>query len=150
MVAYSFKSRFVIPILVGLGDITPGDGVFNVRGFQISTFCRKNLPLPKRQTIRANGKRRHARPGEAIQLYTGMRTKQCRKIGESKCESVHKIEMDISWHALYIEVDGRAVKGGGIHDFARQDGFANGEDMLQFWQEEHRGVSHFDGSLIKW
>lgn len=148
MVAYSFKSRFVIPILVGLGDITPGDGVLNVRGFQISTFCRKNLPLPKRQTIRANGKRRHARPGEAIQLYTAMRTKQCRKIGDAKCESVHKIEMEITECSLYIEIDGRTLKS--IHDFARQDGFEHGEDMLQFWQEEHRGVSHFDGSLIKW
>lgn len=34
----------------------------------------------KRQTIRAIGKRRHARPGESLQLYTGQRTKACRKL----------------------------------------------------------------------
>ena len=105
---------------------------------------------PKRQTIRANGKRRHARPGEQIQLYTGMRTKHCRKIGDAECKSVHEIDMEIGKHTLYVEIDGRAMKGGRIHDFARQDGFEHGEDMLQFWQTEHRGVTHFDGSLIKW
>ncbi|MEJ0016825.1 MAG: ASCH domain-containing protein [Acetobacteraceae bacterium] len=46
MVAYSFKRDFAAPILAGI----------------------------KRQTIRAD-RRRHARPGEVLQLYTGMRTK---------------------------------------------------------------------------
>ena len=48
MVAYSFKRRFREPILAG----------------------------SKQQTIRADRKR-HARRGEALQLYTGMRTTQC-------------------------------------------------------------------------
>jgi hypothetical protein len=34
----------------------------------------------KRQTIRTLGKRSHAQPGNKLQLYTGMRTKQCRKL----------------------------------------------------------------------
>lgn len=45
MVAYSYKRRFVTPIRVGLGL------------------------LPKRQTIRAHGLRRHARAGEELQHY---------------------------------------------------------------------------------
>ena len=53
MVAYSLKPRFIPPILSGA----------------------------KRQTIRAISRRRHAIPGETLQLYTGMRTKQCRLIG---------------------------------------------------------------------
>ena len=142
MTAYSFKKRFVVPIWVGLGmEIQPWEGLVIAAGLPIRG---------KRQTIRATGRRRHARPGEFIQLYTAMRTKQCRFIAESMCESVHKIEMDISKHKLYIEIDGRAIKGGGIHDFARQDGFEHGEDMLEFWHTNHPGVKHFDGNLIKW
>ena len=51
MVAYSFKARFVPLIREGL----------------------------KTQTIRAQ-RSRHARPGELIQLFSGMRTHLCEKI----------------------------------------------------------------------
>ena len=48
------------------------------------TFQSRFAPLvasgEKRQTIRAIGKRRHAAVGDRIQLYTGMRTKACRKL----------------------------------------------------------------------
>ena len=52
MVAYNFQEQFVAAIVDGR----------------------------KRQTIRAIGKKRHAEPGERIQLYTGMRQPGCRKI----------------------------------------------------------------------
>ena len=141
MSAYSFKKRFVVPIWVGLGmEIQPWEGCD--RCWIADTGKAPNDPR--------TGRRRHARPGEFIQLYTAMRTKQCRLIAELMCESVHKIEMDIGKHRLYVEIDGRAMKGGGIHDFARQDGFEHGEDMLEFWHTNHPGVKHFDGNLIKW
>ena len=49
----------------------------------------------KRQTIRAIGKRRHARPGESLQLYTGQRTKACRKLisPDPECVSVQAVYM---------------------------------------------------------
>ena len=50
MVAYSFNSRFEVAIREGW----------------------------KTQTIRA-GRKRHARPGEMLQLFCGMRTAHCRK-----------------------------------------------------------------------
>jgi len=59
MVAYSFKAQFREPILAGT----------------------------KRQTIRADRKR-HARLGEALQLYTGMRTRQCKLIGRATCNAL--------------------------------------------------------------
>jgi hypothetical protein len=58
--------------------------------------------------------------------------------------------MSIGKHTLCVEIDGAAIKGGHIHDFARSDGFINGEDMLAFWHAEHKGVTDFDGVLIKW
>ncbi len=68
MVAYSFDRRFVPAIVSGA----------------------------KRQTIRAH-RARHARPGETLQLYTGMRTRQCRKIVERDpvCTRIDEVLFDL-------------------------------------------------------
>lgn len=135
MVAYSFKRRFVDPIKAGLGLDFETIGA---------------ITSPKRQTIRAVGKRRHARAGDTLQLYHGMRSRDCFKIGEARCVSVTPVSMKIKQHTLFIAVDGFPIKSGHIHDFARADGFAHGEEMLAFWHDEHPGVADFDGVLIKW
>lgn len=81
MVAYSFKKQFIKPVQAGLGILDPSP--------------ENSLITPKRQTIRAIGKRRHAREGENIQLYYGMRTKQCTSIGVARCSAVTPIKMRI-------------------------------------------------------
>lgn len=124
MVAYSFRPRFVDPILMGF----------------------------KRQTIRAKrlGRSRHAREGEVLQLYTGMRTQRCRLIGRATCMSVGPIfllmKRQVRWDAVWT--DGAWRKD--IDDFARLDGFENWADMKAFWRAEHPGVEVFEGVLIRW
>jgi hypothetical protein len=149
MSAYSFKRRFVNPIRIGLGliPIEPKiiDDPDSSSGYSLEAKVR-----PKRQTIRAEGKRRHARPGEIVQLYHGMRTKQCFKIGDGRCTSVALITMEIGTHTLFIRIDGEQIGSGYIHDFARADGFDHSEDMLAFWHAEHSDISNFKGVLIKW
>jgi len=76
MVAYSFRARFREPILVGA----------------------------KRQTIRADRKR-HARPGEQLQLYTGMRTRECAIIARALCSQVMPVRIDVD--GCRIEVGDR-------------------------------------------
>lgn len=144
MVAYSFKKRFVDPIRVGISSIS------------LSFDCQ-----PKRQTIRAIGKRRHARPSETLQLYTMMRTKQCRKIGNARCVSVEGVLLKWSEWPVFMTYDiserepGVWRRVGGIRPildmeaFARLDGFADFSDMASFWREEH-GPETFEGMLIKW
>lgn len=137
MVAYSFKSRFANPILLGLGEKVhhePGGA---------------HVYMPKQQTIRATGKRRHARPGETLQLYTGMRTRQCRKIGEARCTDVRSIRIIVREEKLTVELDGRWINGRKLKDFARRDGFVDADDMLAFWKDEH-GLGEFYGMLIRW
>ncbi|MFK5597639.1 hypothetical protein ACFZ8E_11600 [Methylobacterium sp. HMF5984] len=56
MVAYSFKARFAAPILAGT----------------------KAQTIPAERT----GRSRHARPGEQLQLFSGMRTKHCLRLGD--------------------------------------------------------------------
>jgi hypothetical protein len=137
MVAYSFKRRFVDRIRVGLSSVS-------------LSFD----PPPKLQTIRAIGKRRHARPGEVLQLYTAMRTRQCAKIGDARCVAVTDIRIifgDSSTYDFIYIGDCEA-----IHDieqldcFAVLDGFSCWDDMLQFWSEEHPDVRDFLGVLIQW
>ena len=142
MPAYSFKKRFINPIKVGLGQkIHAADTI-------------EEMLRPKRQTIRAIGKRRHARPGEIVQLYYGMRTKQCFKIGEARCISALPVCLTfISW--------GSAIVGSGkvpencyfderLHLFAQADGFDTWDAMKEFWRAEHAGLDKFEGVLIRW
>ena len=121
MVAYSFKRRF-IPLI------------------QFGTKC---------QTIRADRKR-HARPGEVLQLYTGMRTPHCALIGLAVCDSITPIRIRL-YPDPGIMFDGRSITPlSGIDDFARDDGFKDWKDMRRFWQDEHPDKPMFSGMLIRW
>lgn len=120
MVAYSFQKRFIAPILSGR----------------------------KAQTIRAVGKRRHARPGDFLQLYSGMRTKHCRLILETRCVSVHSITI-VTGFAWSVTIDGD-YRLTSLDEFAQRDGFAHLADMQAFWAKHHPDVVRFDGWLIEW
>lgn len=141
MVAYSFRPMF---------------------GNQVSA-------LIKRQTVRADRKR-HARPGEGLQLFTSMRTKHCRKLidPDPVCVSTHRIEIGVNnlidVLIASIVIDGIPLDRDEIEVFARADGFApellDGncpfkladsarQNMGQFWIANH-GVGRFDGVLIRW
>ena len=131
MVAYSFKKRFAAPIRAGT----------------------------KAQTIRAQRKR-HARPGEEAQLYTGMRTKHCKLIGRSICESVMSVRL--TFHRAYgpmsFFIDGVLLGCDAMEAFAQADGFgADGGiavlDMAAFWFDAHGGAGDeidFAGVVIRW
>ena len=122
MVAYSFNRQFVEPIFAGT----------------------------KSQTIRAERKR-HARAGEQLQLYTGMRTKQCKLVGRAVCENVAPITIDVRDQWIYFPVTGvRYTKTRDLEFFARIDGFAGWAEMLAFWKKEHATAIIFSGVLIRW
>lgn len=124
MVAYSFAPRFVEPIRQGL----------------------------KTQTIRALGLRRHARPGELLQLYTGMRTQHCKRIlPDVPCLEVMSIEIIFIPGAIRrIMVDGIPCLDNDA--FAIRDGFADAVDMWAFWRDHHPEAMKlgFQGVVIEW
>jgi hypothetical protein len=120
MVAYSFQKRFAEPILAGT----------------------------KAQTIRADRKR-HARPGEEVQLYIGMRTKHCRLLGRSTCVAVEPIMLDFRGSGV-IKIGGTVLfSDSRMQEFARSDGFKSWEAMKGFWADVH-DVDVFEGILIRW
>lgn len=98
----------------------------------------------KRQTIRANGKRKHAQKGDKLQLYTGMRTKSCRKLRDAVCYDSCQIliEADKVWtfhpQELHTDLDG----------FAKLDGFSSWKAMRE-WFEKNHGLP-FRGTMIRW
>jgi hypothetical protein len=129
MVAYSFQAQFIDPIVAGT----------------------------KRQTIRRVGKRRHAQPGDEIQLYYAMRTKHCRLIGRVRCIDVKdvrlvfppcrnmggsRVEMRLGgdWSPIRTRLD----------HFAQKDGFSDWGELHEFWSLNHPDVKVFEGVLIQW
>ena len=145
MVAYSYKGRFVAPIRAGLG-LPILDEHYELGGYNPGQPIR-----PKRQTIRAIGRRRHAQPGEALQLYYGMRNPKCFKIGDGRCESVAEIRLFI--HGERVQIGKQTYRGAKMLDaFAGDDGFDDWASMRAFWLEEHDGkhLGPFVGRLIKW
>lgn len=120
MVAYSFQQRFRESILAGT----------------------------KRQTIRSERKR-HARAGEALQLYTGMRTRQCSLILRTVCLDVAPVRLRFNRGAVVLSgveiTDPRD-----LDDFARADGFQDWRDLFTYWGVMHPQAVVFDGVLIRW
>ena len=110
----------------------------------------------KCQTIRAHRKdeRAHATVGKHLTLYTGMRTKSCRRIGEAVVTEIQEvtierdgIRLDCSW--LPVELYARDQHEPTIDEFARADGFEDFNDMRDWFEKTH-GKLPFDGMLIKW
>lgn len=116
MVAYGFKKQFVEPIVKGT----------------------------KTQTIRGNGKRRHARVGFAYADRNGD-SNGARWIGDDldaafgTHAAIHRIN--------YIRLGNRLVED--LDAFAQSDGFQSLSDMHAFWMEAH-GKGCFEGTLIGW
>ncbi|CAM5764657.1 hypothetical protein [Bosea minatitlanensis] len=133
MVAYSFNRRFAEAIAI----------------------CHPFTGIVKRQTIRAPRKR-HARPGETLQLYQGMRTKHCRKIiPDPVCVDIRPVELFIEQSYVRFLDTGLAFGMTALlDDFARQDGFLDWADLQAFWRAAHPAPvglpPAFSGMLIRW
>ena len=102
----------------------------------------------KRQKIRAP--RRDGRPtatiGARLYLYTGMRTKVCRKLGEAIC--TRTAQFIINPNRQFI-IDGTPILSGRAEDkFAQADGFKDAFEMTEWFLKVH-GLP-FEGSLIEW
>lgn len=126
MVAYNFQARFATAVADG----------------------------SKRQTIRAERKDgRHAKPGDRIQLYTGMRTRACRKLRDPDpiCSESRPIQI-ASWCVSMRDPDPKKQLLLFVPDhldaFARADGFADFEAMKTWFAKTH-GLP-FSGRLIGW
>lgn len=108
----------------------------------------------KNQTVRRTGKRRHANPGDMVQLYTGQRTTSCKKLVDDRtCLAREPIQIVIEENSVAaIRILGKPITKTGyktLEAFAIADGFESLEAFHRFWRKFH-GVGVFDGELIVW
>ena len=98
------------------------------------------------QTIRAP--RKHPiKVGDRLYLYTGLRTKQARKLGEAEC--IVSVPVQIG-HDDHLPMVGELCWASPINrqGFAENDGFYSHKEMLS-WFEKNHGLP-FAGHLIRW
>jgi hypothetical protein len=99
----------------------------------------------KRQTIRVKRKDgRNPKPGDLLYLYTGLRTKACRKIGMRWCLSVE--EITVSWCGICVA--GQWLTAEECEAMALADGFKTFQKMTEWFEKTHE--ADFWGLLIKW
>ena len=100
----------------------------------------------KRQTVRVRRKR-PIRPGDRLYLYTGMRTKRCRKLGEATCKRVDEIVIELNVDET-IWVNGQTLSRPERLVLARADGFVSVGRFVAFFRRTY-GLP-FEGVIVKW
>lgn len=100
----------------------------------------------KDQTIRAPRKV-PIKPGDRLHLFTGMRTKNCRKIGTAVCSEVFHLYL-----SHHLRTCGTTSTGPFTCEerdaLARRDGFANWDELRTVLWNMHPGREAFD--VIRW
>ena len=98
----------------------------------------------KKQTIRAP--RKHPiRKGDALYLYTGLRTRYAKKLKEVKCTGIEDVVIGKREYKT-----GKGVWSGylDLDYFAQKDGFKSWQEMIKWFEKTH--TLPFKGWLIKW
>ena len=126
-----------------------------------SSFLPAIIERTKRQTIRLPRKR-HARPGEALQFLSGPRMRPTR-VGSAICERACDVRLDFEGETVTIGDAIVLATEEQLDAFAQSDGFSiiDGsaparaglrpwEYMRRWWAMTHPGHALFRGVLIGW
>lgn len=97
----------------------------------------------KLQTVRRDRKR-PIRAGDRLQLYTGQRTKNARKLADAICTETAAVEIDHD--DLFLA--GRFMDAHDREGFAQADGFKS-FDAMASWFAGKAGLP-FQGRVIRW
>ena len=118
-----------------------------VRASIDAEFQKRTKLRPKGTTIRAMRKRPFKK-GDALYLYTGLRTKYCHKIGETICSKAEDCKMYFKDSEFIMELDGMAQTNKQLLQIAKIDGFDEPMDFIN-WFETNHGFP-FHGQRIHW
>ena len=101
-----------------------------------TVFIDKILSGEKRQTIRRNSpKWANVKVGDKLTLYTRLRTKQCRKLGEAVVESITPITLQSvnCWIEAHTPLGDFLLSLSDLQDLAHRDGFESLRDFFMFF-----------------
>ena len=96
----------------------------------------------KTHTVRRRSKR-PIKEGDRLYLFTGMRTKNCRRLMDTECVQIQDIHIDFCGWSMTL--DGEFVD---YDAFARADGLKDFHELV-CWIGENYGLP-FDGVVIHW
>lgn len=115
-----------------------------------TVFADKILSGEKRQTIRkASPKWSGVEVGDELTLYTGLRTKNCRKLGKAEVESIKDIRIETRKGEYWeVYINNKPICATDIYALSKADGFELMDDFLRFFHD-HYGTN-FKGKIIKW
>ncbi|MCK5610976.1 ASCH domain-containing protein [Candidatus Pacearchaeota archaeon] len=98
----------------------------------------------KKQTIR-QVRKNPIKAGDTLYLYTGMRTKQCRKLREETCTRAQAFSIDVGGVAY---LGGKQLDWDSATELAIKDGFDKYRAFRKFFNNQY-GLP-FEGVLIEW
>jgi hypothetical protein len=126
MPAFNFQSQWANAVEIGARYANNGDGIL------ANGIC---TTFHKRTTIRKAGR---AKPGDTLYLYTGQRTKACRKLGEVLCLAVTPIRRPTDGAPVLI-LGTQWLFNDALERFARLDtaGLWNAETLLAFFDKTY-------------
>jgi hypothetical protein len=105
----------------------------------------------KPHTIRAKRKR-PIKVGETLYLFTGMRTKKCRRLRTETCTSAQEIVIHYHGRRVLVSATGLysmiQMDRPGIEALAERDGFKTLDEFFGWFVSEKNPV--FEGQLIWW
>ena len=116
-----------------------------------TVFIDKILSGEKRQTIRRAGfKWKSVKVGDKLTLYTGLRTKACRKLGEAIVKSIGKIVLHERDTICGITRDGEyPLTYNEMDILAKLDGFEAVDDFWDFFNA-HYHTRPIEMVVIRW
>ena len=116
-----------------------------------SVFIDKILSGAKRQTIRRAGpKWANVKAGDKLTLYTGLRTKACRKLGEAVVKYIGKVKLYKAGLIGAITCEGEYwLTEDEIDRLTKLDGF---DDIYDFWKffDAHYPERPIEMVVIRW
>jgi hypothetical protein len=102
----------------------------------------------KRQTVRATrADGRVPRPGDVAKLYTGLRTRNTRLLMAADIIACDPVRIDFEERAFVL--GGERLRLGTLEQFAKEDGFANATEMIDWFKGTH-GPDDFEGFCVRW
>lgn len=99
----------------------------------------------KCQTVRRQRKR-PIMAGDTLYLYTGMRTRSCRRLLTTKCHMTRELKVTAEGT---LKLDGQAIYRSQADEFARRDGLKDWDELCGFLKQRY-GLPFDDGVVIYW
>lgn len=120
---------------------------------ETSFFVRPIMLKEKQHTIR-RPRRRHARPGEQMQFFTGPRMKPVR-VGFAVCQSVREIRLNFRDDVITLDDAVEYAEMWSLNAFASRDGFGSVDAypwlrMKRWWATVAEGRAVCNGILLEW